>query len=71
VTAPTIRVHRDGYVTADGEQIGSIVHNPERGWGAVDSTGTVVAYRDLRRDAVDALLDHVYPAERLHHGAAS
>jgi hypothetical protein len=61
--APVIRVHRDRTVTADAEVIGRIYPAPEGGW-TVYGAGEFVAWRHLRRAAVDALLDHIYGKDR-------
>lgn len=74
VSGPTIRIHRGGYVSAGGKTIGRVYRDPWdfRKWAAraVSSldvnaaAGPVIARTVLRREAVDALLDHVYGMER-------
>lgn len=65
MTAPTIRVHRDGFVTADGDAIGIVAQSDPNSWAWIAlSHGREVARTRTRREAVAALLDHTYPKER-------
>lgn len=69
MTGPTIRVHRTGLVTADGDAIGRVYRNrygrnPADRWAAALPGRHIVAVTRLRREAVSALLDHTYGKDR-------